>query len=61
MTGVVIRIMRDGKPQNLDVDEMTEHELRTFLDTKSHVWVLNLAVILAGWIRDNVREQEDGK
>lgn len=55
MTGVVVRIMRDGRPQNLDVDEMTEAELRIFLETKSAVWVLNLAVILAGWIRDNVR------
>lgn len=55
MTGVVVRIMRDGRPQNLDVDEMTEEELRAFLETKPPIWVLNLAVILAGWIRDNVR------
>ncbi len=54
MTGVVIRIMRDGKPQNVDFDQMTEKEMRDFLATKRPEWILNLAVILGGWIRDNV-------
>lgn len=60
MTGVVVRIMRDGRPQNLDVDEMTEQELRELLETKAPIWVLNLAVILAGWIRDNVGQVDGG-
>ena len=61
MTGIPIRIMRDGKPVNVDFDEMTEKEMRDFLATKSHVWVLNLAVILGGWIRENVSEASSGR
>lgn len=58
MTGVVIRIMRDGKPINVDFDQMSAKEMRDLLQTKNPKWVLELAVILGGWIRDNVQAEE---
>ncbi len=58
MTGVVIRIMRDGKPINVDFDQMSAKEMRDFLREKNPKWVMELAVILGGWIRDNVQSEE---
>ena len=58
MTGVVIRIMRDGKPINVDFDQMSVKEMRDFLREKNPKWVMELAVILGGWIRDNVQGEE---
>jgi len=55
VTGLFLRIKRDGKWQAVDVAEMTDDELREEFNkavTKQHLvrWI----VTLAGWIRDNV-------
>lgn len=64
MTGVVVRIQRGERFLNLDFDELTDDEMRGFLLEKTangqHGWISGLAVILAVWIRDNVRGGPDG-
>ena len=53
MTGLYVRIMRDGHAQNLEIEELTDDELRDFFSKQP---CENWAVTLAGWIRDNVEE-----
>lgn len=53
MTGAFIRIQRDGKWQNIEVDQLTDDELAWLavqLPKDGWKW----AKFLAAWIRDNV-------
>ena len=53
MTGAYVRILRDGKWDNIEIDQMTDEELDQFLKPDdSKRW----AVFLAKWIRDHVNE-----
>ena len=58
MTGAYVRVQRNGEWQNLEIDELTDQELTTFLKEQTPDRVIVWAVFLAGWIRDNVKEGE---
>lgn len=54
MTGAYVRIEREGKWENIEIDQLTDEELDSFLPDQDPVkW----AKFLAGWIRDNILEQ----
>ncbi len=57
MVGVYVRIKRD-RWISIDFDEMTEDEMLAFLREKEPEWVRGLAVILATWIHENVKEEK---
>lgn len=57
MTGIYVRVMRDGAWQSLEVDTLTDGELSAWARQRAHddigwAW----AVRLAAWIRDHVLE-----
>jgi hypothetical protein len=55
MTGAYIRIQRDGRWQNIEIDQLTDAELKEMeLRFPDRGWWW--AKFLAAWIRDNVRE-----
>lgn len=57
MTGVFIRIKRDGKYENIEIEHLTDQELEDFatsLPDKGWIWVR----LLVKWIRDNVGQEE---
>ena len=60
MTGVYVRVEREGRFLNIEFDQLTDDEMRAFLLEKTrngqHGWISGLAVILAVWIRDHVIE-----
>lgn len=52
-TGAYVRVERDGKPQNLEIDELRDYELDQLeKDQPNRGW--QWAKYLAKWIRDNV-------
>jgi hypothetical protein len=53
-TGAYVRIMRNGKWQNLDITELSDTELRNFFQSENDTKLLNWAIFLAGFIRDSV-------
>ena len=54
MTGAYVRIKREGKWDNIEIEYLTDEELEKFLTEKdSKKW----AIFLAKFIRDNVFEQ----
>ena len=57
MTGLVVRILRDGQWQNLEVEELTDAELDAFCASKSPTegWAWFRAMVR--WVRDNVKEK----
>ena len=58
MTGVYVKIERDGRWQNVEIDQLTDDEMVTLakaLPTKG--WVF--ATFLAAWIRDNVNNVDN--
>jgi hypothetical protein len=64
MTGLYVRIERDGRDVALEIDELTDAELDQWLETVHHPDPTDLgyrwAVALAKWIRDQVRRRADG-
>lgn len=59
-TGAYVRIQREGKWVNVEIDQMTDAELDTFEfdhPSQGSRW----AKFLAKWIRDNVQVEDDGK
>lgn len=59
MTGAYVRIQRNGHWDSYEFDELEEEEMRDFLNGQDAAKLLEWAVFLGGWIRDNVREQGD--
>lgn len=56
MTGAFLRIQRDGKWQNIEVDQLTDEELdRVAKEQPERGWVW--AKFLVKFIRENVEEQ----
>lgn len=59
MTGYFIRVEREGKFESVEIDQMTDAELKTLFEDQdkkdngisTRAW----AITLAKWIRDNVR------
>ena len=53
ITGIFVRVERDGKWQSLDVAQLTPEELETFANQHPHHgW--NFAKALVKWIQENV-------
>ncbi len=55
VTGAYVRFQRDGKWQNIEVDELSDEEWDVFEDSpdqQGRGW--NWARFLGRWIRDNV-------
>ena len=55
-TRLYVRIERDDKWQNIEIDQLTDYELESFSKEHPHVgW--QWAKRLVKWIRDNVKEK----
>ena len=55
MTGAYLRILRDKKWQNIEIDQLTDQELDELeREQKEKGWIW--AKFLAKWIRDNIIE-----
>ena len=57
MTGTYVRIERDGKWRNIEIEQLTDDELESF--AKEHPesgW--KWAKFLVKWIRDNVQAEK---
>ena len=58
MTGAYIRTMRDGRWDNIEIDQLTEEELDALATTQpERGWTW--AKFLAKWIREHVTERAD--
>ena len=58
MTGAFIRIERDGKWSNVEIDQLTDEELIEVAEARpEHGW--KWAKFLAAWIRDHVKEGDE--
>jgi len=59
MTGAYLRIKRDGKWGNIEIDQLKDSELDQLAldqgEQRGWVW----AKFLAKWIRDNIKEKEN--
>jgi len=60
MTGYVVPVMRDGRRETCDIDELTDKEMLMFfsdhVDNDECQLVVQWACALAAWIRDNVKK-----
>jgi hypothetical protein len=56
MTGIFVRVQRDGRWQTLEIDELSDEEICTVLEARPAEELVRWIVVLAGWIRDHVRE-----
>jgi len=54
MTGIYMRVLWEGHPQNLEIDTLTNAELVTFFGDLDLIRVRCWAIALAAWIRDHV-------
>jgi hypothetical protein len=53
VTGIYVRIERDGRWQDLEIEALADPELESFFSGQDcESW----AISLVKWIRDNVRE-----
>jgi hypothetical protein len=61
MTGIYVRVHRDGSWHNLEIDQLTDAELEAFAAAQPVARGWPWAVELARWIRDHVQAlpQED--
>jgi hypothetical protein len=56
MTGIYVRVHREGAWQNLECDQLTDTELEAFAAAQPVEQGWPWALALLRWIRDNVRE-----
>lgn len=57
ITGAYVRVMRDGRALNLEINELTDRELDRYFESQPPLVVQRWARFLAGWIRDNVKNE----
>ena len=57
MTGLYVRILRDGRGQTVELEDMTADEWPAFVATRPPEEGWAFARALALWIRDHVREE----
>lgn len=58
MTGAYVRVLRNRKWQDIEIDQLSDPELDAFAETvPEDGW--KWAKFLAGWIRDNIENTED--
>ena len=63
MTGAYVRIKRDGKWQPIEIEELSEDELHTFLDLQDKEHVVKWVVFLVKWMQLHLMvgpEEEEG-
>ena len=58
MIEAYVRIKRNGEWQNLEIDKLTDAELEKYFQDSPKHKVVAWATFLAGWIRDNVKDEE---
>jgi hypothetical protein len=56
MTGAFVRIERDGRWQDVEIDQLTDPELERFLAAQDAHQLRRWPRLLARWIRDRVQE-----
>jgi len=56
MTGAFVRVERDGRWQNVDIDQLTDPELERFLAAQDAPSLRRWTRRLARWIRDRAQE-----
>jgi hypothetical protein len=56
MTGLYVEIRRDGVQQQVEIDQLTDIELVVFAGGQPMERGWEVAISLAAWIRENVRE-----
>lgn len=57
MTNAYVRILRDDRWQNIEINQLTDDELEAFADKHPECgWMW--AKFLAKWIRDNVGQKK---
>jgi hypothetical protein len=54
MTGIYVRILRDGQPHSVEVEDLSDAELQTWFASKDPEELVRWLVWLVGWIRDSV-------
>ena len=54
MTSAPIRVERDGRWQNIDIDELTPLELSAYLETQSAAKARAWTMSIVAWINNNV-------
>jgi hypothetical protein len=54
MTGIYVRVRREGRWQNLEFDELTDGELDAFIAAQDPAKGWAWAKVLARWIREHV-------
>jgi site-specific recombinase len=59
MTNCYIRIMRDGQPVNLELEDLTPDELRIWVNHLDHAEMGNWLFATISWIRENVKPLEE--
>ncbi|MEM3541201.1 MAG: hypothetical protein QXF86_03225 [Candidatus Bilamarchaeaceae archaeon] len=52
MTGIYVRVERNGKWENLEIEELTHEELKEFLKTKNSEWKDNLLELLLEYLHE---------
>ena len=60
MTGIFVRIERDGRWQLLEFDQLTDAEMVAFIKTQPLTEGWSWAFRLAAWIRDHVEATRGG-
>jgi hypothetical protein len=61
MTGLYVPIKRDGSYVNVEFDQLTDDELVVFAATQPEDEGWSWAVVLAKWIRENVKEDDESR
>jgi len=56
MTGIVIRVERDKKFQNIELEDLTDEERKTFFKDYDNAECVDWINVLCAWIKKNVKE-----
>ena len=57
MTGIFVRVAREGHWENRELEQCTAEEIRQTLQGRDRLELVEWIVGLAGWIRDHVQEE----
>jgi hypothetical protein len=57
MTGIFVRVEREGHGETVELDQCSEAELRQMLEGRTGEELVRWIVVLVAWIRDNVQEE----
>lgn len=60
MTNIPFRILRDGKWQAVDIDDMMDEEILEALKRKSNDHLIRIIILLCDWI-NMVKSMTDGE